>query len=251
MTLHQSLTMVIYGQSKTGKSTLSVTAPAPRLLLDVEGGARFLPIKPVAWDPTTQAPPEDTGTWDTCVVTMTQFGTLQKVYEWLQSGNHPFKSVIIDSVTEAQVKIVDSVAGRSQVKMQDWGEILRSTTGLLRDLRDLTMHPTNPLTSVILIAMESEDQNGKKRPWLQGKSGVTLPYLFDITGHLRVDEYPNPDPTQPNIRVRRLVIGPNEDAVAGERVGGRLGEIVEEGDLNITKMIERIYGTVGATATTE
>jgi hypothetical protein len=182
---------------------------------------------------------------------MTQFGTLQKVYEWLQSGNHPFKSVVIDSVTEAQVKIVDSVAGRSQVKMQDWGEILRSTTGLLRDLRDLTMHPTNPLTSVILIAMESEDQNGKKRPWLQGKSGVTLPYLFDITGHLRVDEYPNPDPTQPNIRVRRLVIGPNEDAVAGERVGGRLGEVVEEGDLNITRMIERIYGTVGATATTE
>jgi hypothetical protein len=246
MTLHQSLTMVLYGQSKVGKSTLAATAPGPRVLLDVEGGARFLPIKPVAWDPVTQAPPEDTGTWDTAVVSLTEFATLQKAYEWLKSGNHPFKSVIIDSVTEAQVKIVDSVAGRNQVKMQDWGEILRSTTGLMRDMRDLTMHPTNPLTSVVLIAMETEGQDGKKRPWLQGKSGVTLPYLFDITGHLRVEEYPNPDPTQANIRVRRLVIGPNDEALAGERVGGRLGEVVEEGDLNISTMIDRVYGSVPA-----
>jgi hypothetical protein len=246
MTLHQSLTMVLYGQSKVGKSTLAATAPGPRLLLDVEGGARFLPIKPVAWDPLTQAPPEDNGGWDTCVVTLTEFSTLQKVHEWLSSGQHPFKSVIIDSVTEAQVKIVDSVSGRAQVKMQDWGEILRATTGLMRDMRDLTMHPTNPLTSVVLIAMENEGQDGKKRPWLQGKSGVTLPYLFDITGHLRVDEFPNPDPTQPNIRLRRLIIGPNDDAVAGERVGGRLGDVVEGEDLNIQNMIDRVYNAVPA-----
>ena len=39
------------------------------------------------------------------------------------------------------------------MKMQQWGELLRHMGALLRDLRDLTMHPTNPLEAVVLTAM--------------------------------------------------------------------------------------------------
>ena len=40
--LGRSLSILVHGPSKAGKSTLGVTTPAPRLLLDVEGGARLV-----------------------------------------------------------------------------------------------------------------------------------------------------------------------------------------------------------------
>lgn len=210
-------------------------------MIDVEGGHRFLPIKPVYWDPATQAPPEVTDTWDTCVVQTSRYSQIKKAYEWLQSGKHPFKSVIIDSISELQVKAIEDISGREQLKMQDWGALLRETTGLMRDMRDLTMHQTNPLQCVVLTAM-TKDENGVNRPYLQGQSKVTAPYLFDITGYLSVESFPNQDPTQPPYHLRRLHVVPTEQYVAGERVGGRLGEVVEQDKLSITDMIDVIYG---------
>ena len=68
--LNRSLSMLIYGPSKAGKTTLAVTAPYPRLYLDVESAARFLPIIPKLWDPVREEPPVADGTWDTCVVSV-------------------------------------------------------------------------------------------------------------------------------------------------------------------------------------
>lgn len=244
--LSQSLSIIVYGQAKAGKSTFAVTAPYPRLMLDVEGGSRFLPIVTKPWDPARDAPPEADGTWDTVVVPTTSYDTMVKVYQWLQSGKHQFKSLIIDSISELQVKLIEQIAGREQMQMQAWGNLLRQFTGLLRDLRDLTMHPTNPLTAVVLVAMEKENKEGQKLPYLQGQSAVTLPYITDITGYLAVESIQNSDPTLPPHKFRRLHISPDYRWVAGERVGGRLGEVVEQGDLSIEQMIARVYGTNGA-----
>lgn len=209
--------------------------------MDVEGGSRFLNIVPRLWDPHKEPPPEADGTWDTCVVTTTSFDQMLRAYQWLQTGKHQFASVIVDSISELQVKSIEQLAGREQLKMQDWGSLLRTTTGLMRDLRDLTMHPTNPLRAVVLTAMTS-DKGGMKRPYLQGQSAVTAPYLFDVTGFLVVDEYPNPDPAQAPIKLRRLHITPSHEYMAGERVGGKLGEVVEQQDLSIEMMINKVYG---------
>jgi hypothetical protein len=102
---------MVYGESKVGKSTFAVTAPYPRLMLDVEGGHRFLPINVKYWDPLREEPPAADGTWDTCVVNVTDYDTVLKAYQWLQIGKHQFKSLIIDSVSELQVKCVDNIAG--------------------------------------------------------------------------------------------------------------------------------------------
>lgn len=240
--MHKALSVLVYGPSKAGKSTFASTAPYPRLLLDVEGGARFLPIVAKVWDPLTEEPPVADGTWDTCVVVTRTFDTMLKSYQWLQSGKHPFKSVIIDSVSELQVKLIEQLAGRDQMQMQQWGNLLRQFTGLMRDLRDLTMHPTNPLTAVVLIAMERDAKDGQKIPYLQGQSSVTLPYLTDVTGYLVVETFQHPDPTQPPYKVRRLHITPDAKYVAGERVGGRLGATVEQADLSVEMMIDKVYG---------
>lgn len=251
MTVNRSLTVLVHGNSKAGKSTLASTAPYPRLMLDVEHGHKFLPGVIVKyWDPKTSPPPEADGTWNTVVVPTLTYEDMLSAYQYLKTGQHQFKSLIIDSVSELQVKLIDQVVGPEQVKMQQWGQLLRSMTDMLRGLRDLTMHPTNPLEAVVLTAM-SKEVNNKYKPFLQGQAATILPYLYDVVGFLRVEEWPNPDPTQPPYKVRRMYVEATDFAEAGERVQGRLGSIVEQSDLNIETMIDKVYGVAEPAAVAE
>ena len=240
--IQRSLTVMVYGESKVGKSTFAVTAPYPRLMLDVEGGHRFLPIVVKYWDPLREEPPVADGTWDTCVVTVRDYDTVIKTYQWLQLGRHQFKSLIIDSISELQVKCMDSIAGSEQMKMQQWGELLRHMGGLLRDIRDLTMHPTNPLEAVVLTAMARTSQDGRNKPYLQGQLAIQAPYFYDILGALTVEQIPSMDPMQAPHKVRRMYVERTDRYEAGERVQGRLGGIVEQENLSIDRMLDMIFG---------
>jgi len=240
--IQRSLTAMVYGESKVGKSSFAVTAPYPRLMLDVEGGHRFLPIIIKYWDPLREEPPVADGTWDTCVVVVHNYDTVLKAYQWLQAGKHQFKSLIIDSISELQVKCIDNIAGSEQMKMQQWGELLRHMGGLLRDLRDLTMHPTNPLEAVVLTAMARPGQDGRMRPYLQGQLAIQAPYFYDILGALTVEQIANPDPMQAPYKVRRMYVERTSQYEAGERVQGRLGEIVEQENLSIERMLDLVFG---------
>ena len=249
--VQRSLTVMVYGESKVGKSSFAVTAPYPRLMLDVEGGHRFLPIVIKYWDPMREEPPVADGTWDTCVVTVRDYDTVLKTYAWLQTGRHQFRSLIIDSISELQVKCMDSIAGNEQMKMQQWGELLRHMGGLLRDLRDLTMHPTNPLEAVVLTAMARTGQDGRYRPYLQGQLAIQAPYFYDILGALTVEEVYNPDPMQPPFKVRKMYVERTNQYEAGERVQGRLGTAVEQQDLSIERMLDKIFGAKQAAPAAE
>jgi hypothetical protein len=233
---------MVHGESKVGKSTFAVTAPYPRLMLDVEGGHRFLPINVKYWDPIREEPPVADGTWDTVVVQVRDYDVVMKAFQWLQSGKHQFKSLIIDSISELQVKCMDNIAGTEQMKMQQWGELLRHMGALLRDLRDLTMHPTQPLEAIVLTAMSRKGQDGVYRPYLQGQLAVQAPYFYDILGAITVESVPNPDPMQLPYKVRRMYVERTPDYEAGERVQGRLGKIVEQGDLGIERMLDMVFG---------
>ena len=247
--IQRSLTVMVYGESKVGKSTFAVTAPYPRLMLDVEGGHRFLPIIVKYWDPLREEPPVADGTWDTCVVQVRDYQDVIKAYQWLQSGKHQFKSLIIDSISELQVKCMDSIAGSEQMKMQQWGELLRHMGGLLRDLRDLTMHATNPLEAVVLTAMARPSQDGRQRPYLQGQLAIQAPYFYDILGAITIEEMQNPDPLQPPYKVRKMYVERTNQYEAGERVQGRLGSIVQQENLSIERMLDMIFGEKQPAAT--
>jgi hypothetical protein len=247
--IQRSLTVMVYGESKVGKSTFAVTAPYPRLMLDVEGGHRFLPIVVKYWDPLREEPPVADGTWDTCVVQVRNYDDVIKAYQWLQSGKHQFKSLIIDSISELQVKCMDSIAGSEQMKMQQWGELLRHMGGLLRDLRDLTMHATNPLEAVVLTAMARTGQDGRYRPYLQGQLAIQAPYFYDILGGITIEEVPNPDPMQSPYKVRKMYVERTAQYEAGERVQGRLGAIVQQENLSIERMLDIIFGEKQSVAT--
>ena len=247
--VERSLTIMVYGESKVGKSSFAVTAPYPRLMLDVEGGHRFLPINVKYWDPLTEEPPVADGTRDTVVVKVNDYDVVLKAFQWLQSGKHQFKSLIIDSISELQVKCMDNIAGTEQMKMQQWGELLRHMGALLRDLRDLTMHPTQPLEAVVLTAMARKGQDGVYRPYLQGQLAIQAPYFYDILGAIVVETEPNPDPMQPPFKVRRMHVERTPEYEAGERVQGRLGKAVEQQDLGVERMLDMVFGEKKAETT--
>jgi len=249
--VERSLTIMVYGESKVGKSTFAVTAPYPRLMLDVEGGHRFLPINVRYWDPLTEEPPVADGTWDTVVVKVNDYDVVMKAFQWLQSGKHQFKSLIIDSISELQVKCMDNIAGTEQMKMQQWGELLRHMGALLRDLRDLTMHPTQPLEAVVLTAMARKGQDGVYRPYLQGQLAIQAPYFYDILGAITVETVPNPDPMQAPYKVRKMYVERTPEYEAGERVQGRLGKVVEQGDLGVERMLDMVFGESKAETSTK
>ena len=233
---------MVYGESKVGKSSFAVTAPYPRLMLDVEGGHRFLPINVKYWDPLREEPPVADGTWDTCVVSVTEYDTVLKAYQWLQLGKHQFKSLIIDSVSELQVKCMDNIAGTYQMQRQQWGELLRHMGALLRDLRDLTMHPTAPLEAVVLTAMARQDKDGRYRPYLQGQLAIQAPYFYDILGAITVEDVFPGDPTQSPYKASRMYVERTNQYEAGERVQGRLGKVVEQENLGIERMLDIVFG---------
>lgn len=229
--------MLVYGHSKAGKSTLSTSAPYPRLLLDVESASRFLlHLNKTYWDPMTEAPPVADGTWDTCVVNIESFDVAQKAYEWLKSGRHPFKSVIVDSISEMQVKAQEHINGRAQMKIQDWGRLLSEIGFFARDLRDLTTNRVNPIEAVVVTAtLISED--GVQKPYLQGKVASQLPYFFDICGYYYIDQ--DVDEVGNATEVRRLFVGNNPNFETGHRVPG-LDPVLT--NPSIENLIEQVFG---------
>lgn len=235
----RSLSVLVHGHSKVGKTTFAATATYPRLLLDVEAASRFLPVTKIVWDPASEPPPVADGTWDTCIVYVRDYNTVTQVYAWLQSGKHQFKSLVLDSISELQVRLKEQIAGRGQLQTQQWGEVLTALAGLMRDFRDLTMHPTNPLEAVVLTAM-TQQKDGIWRPYLQGQLATVIPYFWDITGYLYVDQIPNEDPTGAPIEVRRLLTRKHPQFEAGERVQGRIPAVVD--NPRIDTMIDMIFG---------
>lgn len=231
----RSLSILVHGLSKTGKTWLGDTSPAPRLVLDAEGGNRFTPSRKVVWDPTQAAPPAADGTWDTCIVYVRDFQTIQQAYQWLAAGQHPFRSVVIDSISEVQQRCVDSLVGIDAMKMQNWGDLLRQMSDLVRKFRDLSIHPFNPLEAIVIIAMTRKVDGDRYVPYVQGQLATTLPYYIDVTGYFFTEQ------TEAGLQ-RRLLVSPHPQFEAGDRTG-RLG--LPNGlvlEPNVDSMLTDIYG---------
>lgn len=178
-------TLLIHGFSKTGKSWLLDTLPAPRLILDVEGRAHFTPSQPkVYWDPKAGAPPE-AGDWETCVAPVPDYDTLEAAFRWLRSGQHPFLSVGVDSLMEAQKRAKDIIVpGVAALEWNDWGALLRRLEKLVRDYRDLRAVPATGVKVIAFLAGTRETQTGTKEPLLEGAIQDQVPYYLDTVGYL-------------------------------------------------------------------
>lgn len=252
--MKRSLSLLVHADSKVGKTTFSATAPLPLCAFDAEGGWGFMarsphlaelygrPLRITHWDPCTQPPPRYDGTWEICVAIIQTWQALMCAYQWLVTGQHDFKSLVVDSITEIQRRCKQNLVSADEVmKMQDWGRLLTLMDAVIRGLRDLKDSPHNPIEVVVFIA-ETTMRDGKWRASMQGQIATALPYWMDCVGYLYVDQVLDTN-GQPTELVRRLLVGPHPLYVTGERVQGTLGSIVTKP--NIQMMLQQIYGPNG------
>ena len=183
---NRAMSILVHADTKVGKSTFGATAPKPMLLLDAEAAYRFLPGNKVFWDPMKDAPPQHDGSWEICVVIVREYTTMVRAFEWLNSGQHPFRSVVVDSISEIQKRLKDSLRTLDeQMDQRKWGQVLDHMEWLVRGLRDLTEHPTHPIEAIVLTSMTTQ-RDGKWRPYVQGQLAVTMPYFLDVIGYMFV-----------------------------------------------------------------
>lgn len=225
--LRRSLSILVHGESKAGKSMIGVSGATPRLLLDVESAAHLLPINAVYWDPATP-PPVPGPTWDTAVVQINTWEDATRTIKVLQSRPHPFKSLSVDSISELQNKCIESIAGLNQVKLQDWGTALRFMRSFCNEVRDLTKHPEYPFASVVVTSMSKLNDDTKVwEPYLQGQMKAVLPYLFDVNAFLIKREVNR----NGWVTIRELYTEPSMNAnvkfTAGSRISGRVPNPLE------------------------
>lgn len=240
--------MLVHANSKEGKSTLTSTVPFPALIMDAEGSWKFIdeigyksgrPLRKKKWDPLTEPLPRYDGTWDVVHVHVGDWATMQRIYQHLTQVEHDFVSLVLDSITEIQRRCKKNIKSSGQMQIQEWGALLDAMDGLIRSFRDLTLLNSNAIRCVVFIA-ETINKDGMWRPNMQGQIRDNMPYWVDICGWLFTELTPD---DKGNIigKRKKMLIGAGifPQYLAGERVQGRLPDIVE--NPNIAAMLAAVY----------
>lgn len=137
---------LIYGPNGTGKNTISATFPGPRLLLDVnEKGTKSM-----------------VGSEGSFKRSIDKFEMFIMAYWYLKSGNHPYKTVIIDNITTLQEMALRYVMAKdSDVDLskdmdmpnkRDWGGLSQVMKRWLIEYRNLDMN-------VVFLAQEKRSND--------------------------------------------------------------------------------------------
>lgn len=241
-----TLTALIHGCSGVGKSWLAATAPKPLLVLDAEGRARYAPSGPkIYWNPIAEAPPV-LGTlvpyngeqvpWQTCIVAVVDYATVDRVFQWLRSGQHPFVSVVMDSLMEVQRRCVDSIVPGTQALERDhYGTLLREIEKKVREYRDLVLIPSNGIRVVMFITGSNTETF---KPLLTGAIREQLPYYIDVVGYLFKTAQPD------GSWLRQLLVDEQPPFTAKDgtnRLKAAYGPIIALPD-NGAQYIEQFYG---------
>lgn len=178
-----TMTMIIYGDSSVGKTRLcgsvrEVPEMMPAIVLDVEGGMLSLKHKYP----------------DLRVIRIDSFDKMQRAYDALFAGT-PFKTVIIDSVTETNKFGMYDIMARAVRKDSDrdpdlpgigeWGKNSEQTRKLIRAFRDLPMN-----TIFTALRQDSKNKFGHTttQPDLPGKLAGQVPALVDEVLYMYVKQ---------------------------------------------------------------
>ncbi len=150
------------------------------------------------------------------VLFVRDWATFEMAETWLQSGKHNFRTVALDSLTDIQKRCKDAIT-TGAFDQQAWGALLNRMDVILRRIRDLTKHKTNPLQCILITALVRENSAGMLAPRIQGGMVDEIAGLFDLVGYMRpaatVNEYGEMD--------RELVFTPHREFEAKAR--GTLG----------------------------
>lgn len=140
--IKRSRSWAIYGRSGAGKTTFAGTFPTPMLYLDIrdDGTESISDVK------------------DVDVMSVNDWEDLQDVYLFLMKNPTKYKTVVWDTITQAQNLALESILAKKRkdtARVGDWGSLTRSEWGdasamlkeKITNFRDLPME-------VVFIAQE-------------------------------------------------------------------------------------------------
>lgn len=229
------LNMMVYGDSGAGKTLLAGTAAfvkelAPILFIDVEGGSVTLSHFADNADIDIVPDPEEERTlrWD----------DIQKIYNDLYTGRHPYKTVVIDSLTEMQKLAMNTVLngpGKMTIdaegnlpEFKDWHINTEQMRRLVRAFRDLPMNTIFTALANDLVdprTAKSENPRIIKAPAFTNKLAKEMPGFFDLVFYL----YSKQRGTQ---NVRYIQTDKDNTVVAKCRVHG-IPVVINEPDMEL------------------
>lgn len=234
------LNILIFGESGVGKTVLATSAAAvpsmaPVLVLNYEGG--LLSAKQLA---DTIGIPK--GALKT--VRLNSFYEIEGVYNALREEDHPFRTVIIDSLTELQKASMDQIMTEVTRKdasrdkeipaQRDWGKSLEQVRRIVRGYRDLPMH-----TIYTALAKEDKDEitgEVKVRPDLPGKLAGQVAQFMDEVFYM----FSTMDTKDEEDIIVRKILTANLGKYSGKDRSGRLSTFVE--DPSMKKLFTEMFG---------
>jgi hypothetical protein len=247
-------TFLVYAETKRGKSTLGASCPGPVLALDAEGSWNAFegrknpnnpnqPYRVIWWDP-KEAPPKADGTWDICVVDVLRWETVEQVIQWTLMPDHPFQSIVVDSVTQLQKRCKEALPGFQSGNQQysDWGQLLTRMSEKVQRFRDMVKDVRNPFRVAVFTAEGDLRQDGKYVPNMEGALRKGIAYWMNTTACLTVKQVPNADGiiAADSPLVRSLMVKPNPNYITGSHFEDRFETNTVENP-NITLMMGQIF----------
>src|SRR5690606_31717722 len=112
----------------------------------------------------------------------TSFEVIDRVYQWLVSGEHHFVSVGHDHLTEIQERIISHFNGTQALREADWGTLLRQMKDYVRKHRDLVFMPNT--VRCVIFASASEMRGDRQVPMMSGGIRGQIPYFTDLIGYM-------------------------------------------------------------------
>ena len=182
-TIPQLLNILVYGDSKVGKTRFAETAQAcpttsPTLLCHIDTGAPNLTDNSID------------------LVEITDYKELDKVYDFLATGDSGYKSVIVDSLSAWYRKVARHFVQRAHTKDPTKNDELIS--GLQDHLRGYNAtllfcerFLSLPLHTIVTMGAEDvidgETNVIRTRPSVAGKLRSEIPGFFDVVGYMAME----------------------------------------------------------------
>lgn len=208
--------MLVYGDPGVGKTVFSCSGDRT-IFIDVEGGSLSIQERIKAKK-----------------VARKRFDTFDEIEEFvrgLREKGSKADTLVIDSITELQKKLMDSIVEQHpEVKrpygdgltVGDWGYNTERMRRFIRMARDLDMN-------VIFTALAMDEKNEmtgavKTLPKMSSKLSADVCGYVDIVGYLYVDNVTNEDGE--SVPVRRMLVQPVGMYYAKDR-SGVLGNVID------------------------
>lgn len=184
---------LFYGATGNGKTRLAYSASMVSTMCPVLGinlGGNPLSTKDYDHSQITILEPETVQDLD-AILNWVADG--QKETSWSKKyvPYAPFKTVILDGITDTQAMIIDQLAGNLSQSLADqqvingykqWGQLLSATTTLARELMNLNLN-------IIITALETyNEKRGQFLPLLAGQGSERIAHIPYIVGRITTIE---------------------------------------------------------------